>query len=832
MRSVSATYDSIISSKATRNWNIRIDITLDDEDETELTITEADIMEGSFKIMSASSGQDTFDIGSAIIGKCTFALNNMDLRFARYDFFNATAVVWVKLVGDTDYIRVGFYTVDEPNYAGYMISLELLDYMWRFDTDLPTLALPMTCGAIVSQLCSTCGVGLDSSTFHGSTFTINQLPDVEMNCRELLQYIAMIGCNFCVMTDAGNLELRWYATQGFPISGIRFTELMSSPTIGQSGITITGVKMKVDDTEYMVGQAGYVLTLENPLANASNVNSILNLIWDVLEDFDFMTYSISTLPDIKPEVGDSCAIYYRGGWVRSHITNYTFTPSLATSSLGAVTPTRTLIKRYSKTVQAVVEVARTRAREEISSYDESVQRLNELAINAMGAYHEYEELVTGGRIFYLSNKPITKNAQGQCSFASGSYVYKTSGDGFFVSNDGGTTWTNGYNTSTGELIVTILRALQINAEQMYTGEMTVGGSRSGTTNPTIRVLDSSNNVVCTINSNGIIMGSGYIASSDYDYTSGHFSDLGMKIDVNDKYIRSPHFAFDNNGAYIDGEVNANSGHIGAADISQYAITIHGDVELYSGSGTFQFKPTDYYFTEYFPLNLHTEGSCTVELHKYTGGVHSLIGTYNVDSTDDVETQYLDYTVGTNPNDYYELVITGSSCEVSAKDVILAYMGVEGFLGTLRGIFKGHIDANGYFSGEISSDHGNIAGATYNSNGQFTKSGTTFDITAGFTMSNGTTVRAGSNGLGVGGDTSDVGGLSVDVRHDDNESHIGLHAYATGNADVERFIPSSADPTLYLADNPLWKSDITIRPDPPASGITLPDYSLWLVVEPA
>lgn len=843
MRSVSNTYKSIISSKATRNWQVKIYVTFEDGthivDPTtgdEIPITEADIMQNSFKILTASSGTDSLDIGSAIIGKCQFTLNNMDLRFSRYDFFNATAVVWVKLVGDSDYTRVGFYTIDEPNYAGYLISLELLDYLWRFDTDLPTLALPMTCGAIVTQLCSTCGVGLDSSTFHGYNFTISQIPNEEMNCRELLQYIAMIGCNFCVMTEAGNLKLKWYdtASYGVPYSSTlaKFTDIMSSPTIGQKRIAVTGVKMKVDDTEYMVGQDGYVITLENPLATSTNVNTILNLIWDVLDGFQFVTYNLNTLPDIAPEVGDACSISYRGGLFFSYITNYTFTPSLVTSSLGAVTPTRTLIKRYSKSVQAAVEVARTKAREEIGDYDESVQRLNELAINAMGAYHEYEEAQTGGRIYYLSNKPITKNAQGQCSFASGSYVYKTSGDGFFVSNDGGTTWTNGYNTSTGELIVTILKALQINCEQLFTGEMTVGGSRSGTNNPTIRVLDSNNTVVCTINSNGIIMGSGYIASSDYDYTSGHFSDLGMKIDVNDKYIRSPHFAFDNNGAYIDGEVNANSGHIGAADISQYAITIHGDVELYSGSGTFQFKPTDYYFTEYFPLNLHTEGSCTVELHKYAGGVHSLIGTYSVDSTEDVETQYIDYTVGTNPSDYYELIITGSSCDVSAKDVILAYMGVEGFLGTLRGIFKGHINANGYFSGEISSDHGNIAGATYNSNGQFTKSGTTFDITAGFTMSNGTTVRAGSNGLGVGGDTSDVGGLSVDVRHDDNESHIGLHAYATGNADVERFIPSSADPTLYLADNPLWKSDITISPDPPASGTTLPDYSLWLVVEPA
>ena len=720
MRSVSNTYKSIISSKATRNWQVKIYITFEDGthivDPTtgdEIPITEADIMQNSFKILTASSGTDSLDIGSAIIGKCQFTLNNMDLRFSRYDFFNATAVVWVKLVGDSDYTRVGFYTIDEPNYAGYLISLELLDYLWRFDTDLPTLALPMTCGAIVTQLCSTCGVGLDSSTFHGYNFTISQIPNEEMNCRELLQYIAMIGCNFCVMTEAGNLKLKWYdtASYGVPYSSTlaKFTDIMSSPTIGQKRIAVTGVKMKVDDTEYMVGQDGYVITLENPLATSTNVNTILNLIWDVLDGFQFVTYNLNTLPDIAPEVGDACSISYRGGLFFSYITNYTFTPSLVTSSLGAVTPTRTLIKRYSKSVQAAVEVARTRAREEISDYDESVQRLNELAINAMGAYHEYEEAQTGGRIYYLSNKPITKSAQGVCSFATGSYVYKTSGDGFFVSNDGGTTWTNGYNTSTGELIVTILKALQINCEQLFTGEMTVGGSRSGTNNPTIRVLDSNNTVVCTINSNGIIMGSGYIASSDYDYTSGHFSDLGMKIDVNNKYIRSPHFAFDNNGAYIDGEVNANSGHIGAADIDNTSLAVHGDFELYNGSGSFNFVPYDYKIASDFKLLLKTEsGTSSVTITLTENGTTTTVGTYTA-TTDGVETTLLDHTIGMDDGDYYTITCSATT-SVCLSDALLGYIGVGGLKGILEGVFIGYVEAeraeiNGIkFSGDAGHFH--------------------------------------------------------------------------------------------------------------------------------
>ena len=224
---------------------------------------------------------------------------------------------------------------------------------------------------------------------------------------------------------------------------VYFTRLMSR-NIGTDVLTITGVKFVIGENTYRIGQEGYVLTLENPFVNENNV-------------------------------GDSVAISYKGNMVYSYLTNFSFTPSLCTASLGAETPTRNLTTRYSQAVQSAVEVARKETAKQISDYDLAVQEMNNLAIHAMGAYQDYEEIPTGGRIYYLSNKPITKDAQGQCHFETGSSVFKTTGDGLFVSTDGGQTWVNGYNTQTGELIVNVLYTIGLHADWIFTGTLTVGG---------------------------------------------------------------------------------------------------------------------------------------------------------------------------------------------------------------------------------------------------------------------------------------------------------------------------------------------------------------------
>ena len=134
MKTTTATFKSILSSKNARNYLIKID--LEFASGTTLHLTGEDIWEDSFSIDTASSGTSSFDIGCAVIGQCKFTLNNIDGDFDSYDFFNAEATVWLGLDGDKtnntqNYYRMGFYTVDEPEKSSGLINLTLLDNMWK-----------------------------------------------------------------------------------------------------------------------------------------------------------------------------------------------------------------------------------------------------------------------------------------------------------------------------------------------------------------------------------------------------------------------------------------------------------------------------------------------------------------------------------------------------------------------------------------------------------------------------------------------------------------------------------------------------------------------------
>ena len=384
---------------------------------------------------------------------------------------------------------MGFFTVDEPTYANALISLVLLDNMWKFDVPLSevNITFPTTAQSAVNSICSYCGVILNTQQFHGYNFTISEAPKDDMNCREFLQYVAMIGCNFCVIDDTGALNLKWYQQTDVANFSRNF-----NTSIGTDEITITGVKFVIDNTEHRIGTDGYVLELSNPLVNESNVNSVLNLIWDVLEGFTLRTFNATTISDLSVEVGDRCKVTdYKGNEYYSWVTFNSFGLSNHMVQCNAIPPQRTLVKRYSKAVQAAVEEARKQTNQVISNYDLAVQMMNNLAVNAMGGYEEYEDLATGGRVWYLSNRPITKNpTTGVCTFESGSTVYKKSGDGFFVSRDGGTTWVNGYNMTTGELVVNVLDAIGINFDWARGGTLTLGGLLNG--NGVLSILDSAN----------------------------------------------------------------------------------------------------------------------------------------------------------------------------------------------------------------------------------------------------------------------------------------------------------------------------------------------------
>lgn len=93
MISTSSEYKEKILSD--RKFLLYADITLSDG--TVLKLDDEDIMQGGMEFEDAVSGDSTFQIGAAIIGKNTLTLNNYNGKFDSYDFTGATVVPYVGL---------------------------------------------------------------------------------------------------------------------------------------------------------------------------------------------------------------------------------------------------------------------------------------------------------------------------------------------------------------------------------------------------------------------------------------------------------------------------------------------------------------------------------------------------------------------------------------------------------------------------------------------------------------------------------------------------------------------------------------------------------------
>lgn len=472
-----------------------------------LNITQADIVEKGLKTSGSTSNSGTFQIGSASIGSCTLLLNNIEHKFDTYDFTGAVVIpeTGLKLSETTEYLKKGTYAVDEPVMAKSVIYLSLLDNMSKFDTPFSAVAqaFPCTAQTLLNTVCTYCGVPLATSSFTNSAHIIERRPDDEaITCREIVAWIAQIAGCFARCNVDGALELKWYdigAFEGtdnidggtFDIStpyatgdavdggnfidynsgdtmdGGTFADMdryhhiysLGSATIGTDDVVITGIRVKATGTEsdhgetVLFGSNGYVIEIsDNPLIQEGNAATIANSIGAKIVGMKFRSCSVTAISDPSREAGDVAYLTHKGNTYQTLLTNINWSIGSQDSiSCDAETPSKNKSIRFSAQTKTIVE-ARKIAKQEISSYDQTVQQFLNLMTYGFGLYKSEELLPDGSTIYYMHNKPTRTESNA---------VWKFGSNGIFLSTDHGLTW--GVDTN-GNMLVNVLTAIGINAE--------------------------------------------------------------------------------------------------------------------------------------------------------------------------------------------------------------------------------------------------------------------------------------------------------------------------------------------------------------------------------
>lgn len=530
------------------------DITLTDG--TVLNLTSANLWANGFSFEDSVSGDSSFDIGSAIINVLNLSINNFDGEYSNYDFEGAEVICYVGLqiededtselldsageqildsTGDTIIVhkntviektRICTATVvEQPEDETVTIDLTCEDNMRKFDRNYSDskLKYPATRGQIVRDACEVCGVTLQTTSFDRDDYIVQNRPNDEaLTFRQVLQWVAQIGCQWMRCDEYGRLCIGWYisineeeliiddlgvlktqddsnislelssangilsANNGTFLENDGILRLFATDEKGNvseikttygftphhTDVVITGVKVteysesSSDNPQtYVVGTEGYVLGISgNKLIRVGDGQTIASMIAEKCVGMRFRPFESECPTDVALEAGDSLIIVDRNGKIyTSLLTTTTLKPGSGQKiACNAKSAAKNSSTQYSQATQAFV-AARNMVKQEKTEREKALEEFGKRIDSATGVYTTVETQENGSKIFYLHDKPTLAESQA---------IWKMTSEAWGVSTDGGQTW-NGGMTVDGDTIVRILNAVGVNATWINTGAITV-----------------------------------------------------------------------------------------------------------------------------------------------------------------------------------------------------------------------------------------------------------------------------------------------------------------------------------------------------------------------
>lgn len=495
-------------SLTNRNYYVTANVTLSNG--TTLKLGKKDFyLSGNSLVDSADSGD--FPVGVAIEKTASLSLVNDDGRFDGYNFNAARFVIFlnVQLSDRIEAIKRGTYIVSKKPATASEISLSLLDKMHNADKTYDSnLSFPCTVKELLSECCQQCGITLGDAMFPNADFQIRKAPsnatyrtvigmcagiaggNARIDENDLLRIITF-DKTFTNTTiydggavknwtngddlDGGTLNPWTMGTviDGGTLSNNDYHALFSIQNLQYDvdDVIVTGVKYVEDETEYMSGQDGYVITIDNQLLSG-NAQAGVEAIGNQLIGLRMRPFSCDGIANGYATFGDPVEfIDTKNRVFRSFVTDIEFVFGGSTSWSCSAKSAEEDASEFIGEQQAVVEQAKKDAEKKLSAYDIKLKQMNELAANTLGFFYTEEMQEDDSVITYRHDKP---------TLADSKVIYKTGVDGFFLSVDGGQTWKAGFD-SNGDAVLNILYAIGIQSEWINTRGFTAKDNNGNTT---------------------------------------------------------------------------------------------------------------------------------------------------------------------------------------------------------------------------------------------------------------------------------------------------------------------------------------------------------------
>ena len=504
-------------SLTNRNYYVTANVTLSDG--TTLKLGKKDFfLSGNSLVDSADSGD--FPVGVAIEKTASLSLVNDDGRFDNYNFNGARFVIYLnlQLSDKLETIKRGTYIVSKKPATASEINLSLLDKMHNADKTYDSnLSFPCTVKELLSECCQQCNIVLGDAAFPNSNFQIRQSPsnttyraiigmcagiaggNARIDENDLLRIVtfdktfsgggtandwtngddldggALNPWTTGTVIDGGALNPWTTGTviDGGTLSKSDYHTLFSIQNLQYDvdDIVVTGVKYIEDESEYMSGQEGYVITVDNQLLSG-NAQAGVKAIGNQLIGLRMRPFSCDGIANGYATFGDPVEfIDTKNRVFRSFATDIEFVFGGSTSWSCSAKSAEEDASEFIGEQQAVVEQSKKDIEKKLSAYDVKLKQMNELAANTLGFFYTEERQEDGSVITYRHDKP---------TLADSKVIYKTGVDGFFLSVDGGQTWKAGFD-SNGDAVLNILYAIGIQSEWINTRGFTAKDNNGNTT---------------------------------------------------------------------------------------------------------------------------------------------------------------------------------------------------------------------------------------------------------------------------------------------------------------------------------------------------------------
>lgn len=229
------------------------------------------------------------------------------------DMVYGTSTIKVEIglkIGNTiEYILMGIYNIDDIEKTDYTIKITAFDNMMKFEKNfISNLGDTLTLQQVVNELVRITGVQFTGNL---PAYTVKKLEG--FSCREILGYVASLCGGNAIITRDGKFTIVTPKDNSYSIGTSNYFDYKREETKYKIG------KISCQSGEEVLskgslGADSMELEFENPWVT----NSILQDIYNKLNGFEYLGYSMKWQGDPSIDVGDIVTITDKKGVVRKH----------------------------------------------------------------------------------------------------------------------------------------------------------------------------------------------------------------------------------------------------------------------------------------------------------------------------------------------------------------------------------------------------------------------------------------------------------------------------------------------------------------------------------